>query len=138
MAIAIKNISNIIDLNFKNLCIKIYNKYWKQFDILTYLLVYFLYPKYRQNLPPNDMEYNENYDTPELWWTTYEDNSFDLSDEEDESNFNDLLIAELMDLNFYDNNEPENNSFLNDQQLSENNENSNIDLEAILDKELQN
>ena len=47
MAIAIKNISNIIDLNFKNLCIKIYNKYWKQFDILTYLLVYFLHPKYR-------------------------------------------------------------------------------------------
>ncbi|CAG8819931.1 2871_t:CDS:1, partial [Gigaspora margarita] len=45
---------------------------------------------------------------------------------------------ELMDLNFYDNNEPKNNSFLDDQQLSENDENSDIDLEAILDKELQN
>jgi len=67
-----------------------------------------------------------------------EDNSFDLSDEENESNLNDLLIAELMDLNFYDNNEPKNNSFLDDQQLSENDENSDIDLEAILDKELQN
>ena len=67
-----------------------------------------------------------------------EDNSFDLSDEENESNLNDLLIAELMDLNFYDNNEPENNLFLDDQQLSENDENSDIDLEAILDKELQN
>ncbi|KAF0463370.1 hypothetical protein F8M41_000190 [Gigaspora margarita] len=69
---------------------------------------------------------NDDYDT-----------SFDLSDEEDESNLNDLLIAELMDLNFYDNNEPENNSFLDDQQLSENDGNSDIDLEAILDKELQ-
>lgn len=47
MAIAIKKISNITDYNFKKQCIKIYNKYWKQFDILTYLLVYFLYPKYR-------------------------------------------------------------------------------------------
>ncbi|CAG8793483.1 10048_t:CDS:1, partial [Gigaspora margarita] len=45
---------------------------------------------------------------------------------------------ELIDLNFYDNNEPENNSFLDDQKLSENDKNSDIYLEAILDKELQN
>jgi len=47
MAITIKNISNIIDSNFKKQCIKIYNRYWKQFDITTYLLAYFLHPKYR-------------------------------------------------------------------------------------------
>ncbi|CAG8794996.1 17953_t:CDS:2 [Dentiscutata erythropus] len=91
MAIAIKNIPDNIDLNFKNLCIKIYN-------------------------------------------------NFDLSNKENESNLNNLLIAELMDLNFYDNNETEieNNSFLDNQYLLENNENSDIDLEAILNKELQN
>ena len=47
IAITIKNISNIIDSNFKKQCIKIYNRYWKQFDITTYLLAYFLHPKYR-------------------------------------------------------------------------------------------
>ena len=26
--------------------------------------------KYLENLKPYDMEYVENYDTPELWWTT--------------------------------------------------------------------
>ncbi|CAG8834152.1 18656_t:CDS:2, partial [Gigaspora margarita] len=48
--------------------------------------------------------------------------------------------TEFMDLNFYDNNETEieNNSFLDNQYLLENDENSDIDLEAILDRELQN
>ncbi|CAG8787521.1 24660_t:CDS:2 [Cetraspora pellucida] len=56
------------------------------------------------------MEYIENHDTPEIWWTTYdnlfdenenkdknknededEDNSFDLDDKKDETNLNDLI-----------------------------------------------
>ncbi|CAG8695350.1 7188_t:CDS:2, partial [Dentiscutata heterogama] len=63
-----------------------------------------------------------------------EDNSFDLDNEKDKTNFNDLLIAELIDLNFYDNNESETNLFLNQQQLEEK-ENLNVDLETILAKE---
>ncbi|CAG8671978.1 10638_t:CDS:1, partial [Dentiscutata heterogama] len=42
---------------------------------------------------------------------------------------------ELMDLNFYDNKEAENNLSLNNQQQIENEESSDIDLEAILNEE---
>ncbi|CAG8674188.1 221_t:CDS:1, partial [Dentiscutata heterogama] len=58
-----------------------------------------------------DKEENENIDKDED-----ENDSFDLDNNESETNLNDLLIAEFMDLNFYDNNEVENNLLLNNQQ----------------------
>jgi len=54
------------------------------------------------------------------------------------TNLNDLLIAELIDLNFYDDNEIENNLSLSNQQQIEDEENLNIDLEEILNEEFQN
>ena len=47
MAIAIKKIPNSINSDFKKKCIGIFNKRWTQFDIDTYLVAYFLHPKYR-------------------------------------------------------------------------------------------
>ena len=44
MAVAIKKIPNS---NFKKKCIGIFNKRWAQFDTDTYLVAYFLHPKYR-------------------------------------------------------------------------------------------
>ncbi|CAG8824774.1 13109_t:CDS:2, partial [Cetraspora pellucida] len=34
-------------IEFRKQCIQFYNKRWKEFDIKTYLLAYFLHPKYR-------------------------------------------------------------------------------------------
>ncbi|RIB29261.1 hypothetical protein C2G38_2155777 [Gigaspora rosea] len=69
-----------------------------------------------------------------------EDDSFDLDDDESETYLNDLLIGEFIDLNFYDNNEIENNLSLNNQQQLETEEYSdhNLDLEALLDEKFQN
>jgi hypothetical protein len=47
MAVAIKKIPNSIDSDFKKKCIGIFNKRWAQFDTDTYLIAYFLHPKYR-------------------------------------------------------------------------------------------
>ena len=47
MAVSIKKIPNSIDLDFKKKCIGIFNKRWAQFDTDTYLIAYFLHPKYR-------------------------------------------------------------------------------------------
>ena len=44
MAVAIKKIPNS---DFKKKCIGIFNKRWAQFDTDTYLVAYFLHPKYR-------------------------------------------------------------------------------------------
>jgi len=44
MAVAIKKIPNSY---FKKASIGIFNKRWKQFDTDTYLVAYFLHPKYR-------------------------------------------------------------------------------------------
>ncbi|CAG8807993.1 8853_t:CDS:1, partial [Cetraspora pellucida] len=44
-----------------------------------------------------------------------EDNSFDLDNEKDKTNLNDLLITELIDLNFYDYNKIETNLSSNQQ-----------------------
>ncbi|CAG8478607.1 24167_t:CDS:1, partial [Cetraspora pellucida] len=41
------------------------------------------------------------------------DNSFDLDNKKNKTNINDLLITKLIDLNFYDNNEPETDLFSN-------------------------
>ncbi|RIB25767.1 hypothetical protein C2G38_2165198, partial [Gigaspora rosea] len=57
---------------------------------------------------------------------------------DNETNLNDLLIAELIDLNFYDDNEIENNLSLSNQQQIEDEENLYIDLEEILNEEFQN
>ena len=46
MAIAIKNIPSSLNTNFKRQCIRIFNKRWEQLDIMTYLLTFFLHPKY--------------------------------------------------------------------------------------------
>ena len=81
-----------------------------------------------------DEEENENENEEEN-----NDDNFDLYDEDDnETNLNDLLIAELIDLNFYDDNEIENNLSLSNQQQIEDKENLNIDLEEILNEEFQN
>lgn len=50
MAIAIKNIPSSLNANFKRQSIKIFNKRWEQLDIMTYLLTFFLHPKYRGKL----------------------------------------------------------------------------------------
>jgi hypothetical protein len=47
MAVAIKQIPNYLDQNFKKECISIFNKRWAQFDTDTYLVAFFLHPKYR-------------------------------------------------------------------------------------------
>jgi len=49
MAVAIKQISNYLELDpdFKKNCISIFNKRWSQFDTDTYLVAFFLHPKYR-------------------------------------------------------------------------------------------
>ena len=47
MARAISQISLIQNSDFKNKCIAIFNKRWKQFDTEVYLLAFFLHPKYR-------------------------------------------------------------------------------------------
>jgi hypothetical protein len=44
IAVAIKKIPNS---NFKRASIGIFNKRWAQFDTDTYLVAYFLHPKYR-------------------------------------------------------------------------------------------
>ena len=46
MARAISQIS-FQNSDFKNKCIAIFNKRWKQFNTEVYLLAFFLYPKYR-------------------------------------------------------------------------------------------
>ena len=46
MAQAISTIS-FQNFNFKQKCIAIFNKRWKEFDINTYILAFFLHPKYR-------------------------------------------------------------------------------------------
>jgi hypothetical protein len=35
------------NLNFKQKCIAIFNKRWKEFDINIYMLAFFFHPKYR-------------------------------------------------------------------------------------------
>jgi len=47
MAQAISQISFIQNSDFKNKCIAIFNKRWKQFNTEVYLLAFFLHPKYR-------------------------------------------------------------------------------------------
>jgi hypothetical protein len=47
MAVEIKKISNYFDPNFKKNCINIFNKRWAQFDTDTYLVAFFLHPRYR-------------------------------------------------------------------------------------------
>ena len=47
MAVAIKKIPNSINSEFKKKSIGIFNKRWAQFDTDTYLVAYFLHPKYR-------------------------------------------------------------------------------------------
>jgi len=49
MAVAIKQISNYLELDpdFKKNCISIFNKRWTQFDTDTYLVAFFLHPKYQ-------------------------------------------------------------------------------------------
>src|SRR5688572_15706762 len=44
---AIKDMSEEINQQFRNDAIEIFNKRWRQFDFDLYLLVYFLHPKYR-------------------------------------------------------------------------------------------
>lgn len=46
MARIISEIS-IQNLEFKEKCIAIFNKRWKEFDINIYMLAFFLHPKYR-------------------------------------------------------------------------------------------
>ncbi len=46
MARAISQIS-FQNSDFKNKCIAIFNKRWKQFNTEVYLLAFFLHPKYR-------------------------------------------------------------------------------------------
>jgi hypothetical protein len=47
MANAISAISSIQNITFRQQCIAIFNKRWKEFDINTYMLAFFLHPKYR-------------------------------------------------------------------------------------------
>jgi hypothetical protein len=47
MACAISEISSIQNTEFKHLCIAIFNKRWKEFDVDIYMLAFFLNPKYR-------------------------------------------------------------------------------------------
>ncbi|CAB4431749.1 unnamed protein product [Rhizophagus irregularis] len=61
-------------------CIGVFNRRWAQFDTNIYLLAFFLHLKYRdkgftdstfrEHKPPYDMEYTDDYDTPEIWWST--------------------------------------------------------------------
>ena len=46
MAQAISAIS-FNNLTFKQKCIAIFNKRWKEFDVNIYMLAFFLHPKYR-------------------------------------------------------------------------------------------
>lgn len=47
MARAISEIPFIQNQEFKQACIAIFNKRWKEFDIDIYMLAFFLHPKYR-------------------------------------------------------------------------------------------
>ena len=47
MARAISEISSFQNLEFKKMCVAIFNKRWKQFNTEVYLLAFFLHPKYR-------------------------------------------------------------------------------------------
>ena len=47
MAVAIKKLPNFINSDFKKKCTNIFNKCWGQFDTDTYLVAFFLHPKYR-------------------------------------------------------------------------------------------
>jgi uncharacterized membrane protein SpoIIM required for sporulation len=49
MAVAIKQISNYLDLDFKRKCISIFNKRWVQFDTDTYLVAF----SFTQNIEVN-------------------------------------------------------------------------------------
>ena len=46
---AIKDLPETRHISFRNECINIFNKRWRQFDIELYMLAYILHPKYRGN-----------------------------------------------------------------------------------------
>ncbi|RIB24664.1 hypothetical protein C2G38_2031704 [Gigaspora rosea] len=187
MAITIKNISNIIDSNFKKQCkgckdkvfreiclhaMKIWqncgakdNSYRILLNINHLQSMAQIHSFYITNMKSELKFSKENFNEKELEIIVNEisetliensnffdeeeneneneeennDDSFDLYDEDDnETNLNDLLIAELIDLNFYDDNEIENNLSLSNQQQIEDEENLYIDLEEILNEEFQN
>jgi hypothetical protein len=50
MAKAIKKIPNILNFEFKESCINIYNKRWAQLDSKVFLLGYFFHPYYRSKI----------------------------------------------------------------------------------------
>ncbi|CAG8479386.1 17602_t:CDS:2 [Gigaspora margarita] len=66
-----------------------------------------------------------------------DENSFDIDNKKDESNLNDLLISEMINLNSYNINETKNTlPLVNDiQHESEPEENSDIDFESIYNEE---
>lgn len=47
MARAIMAIPSFNNTQFKEKCISIFNKRWKEFDINTYMLAFFFHSKYR-------------------------------------------------------------------------------------------
>lgn len=47
LAATIKKVSNLRIRGFKNYCIQIFNKRWRNFDAENYLLAYFLHPGFR-------------------------------------------------------------------------------------------
>jgi hypothetical protein len=47
LAMEIQSLSEGSNQNFRNNCIEIFNRRWKQFDFDLYILAYFFHPKYR-------------------------------------------------------------------------------------------
>ncbi|CAG8782566.1 15180_t:CDS:1, partial [Cetraspora pellucida] len=70
--------------------------------------------KISENLVEDDNLFDENKNKDENEnEDKNKDNSFDLDNKKDETNLNYLFIAELIDLNFYNNNETKTDLFSN-------------------------
>ncbi|CAG8589522.1 9129_t:CDS:2, partial [Scutellospora calospora] len=113
--------------------------YWNQFDILTYLLCYFLYPKYRKIIKAmvkdnNLFEDNDNKD--------FSNNSCEnIDDNDDETNLNNLIIRETINLDFFDFQENETTVDISNQIYSRNknieDEDFDINFEKIYEEEFE-
>ncbi|CAG8796030.1 35314_t:CDS:2, partial [Racocetra persica] len=63
----LKQNNSLEHVEFIKQCIQFYNKRWKEFDIKTYLLAYFLHPKYRGKGIKGSLFHQMLYTALEIW-----------------------------------------------------------------------
>ncbi|CAB4486500.1 unnamed protein product [Rhizophagus irregularis] len=60
-------------VNFQNHIINSINKHWESFNVMPYILVYFLHPGYRAKQGTYSTAFVKNRVTPCIWWMLCED-----------------------------------------------------------------